>query len=140
MANKQPVNATRKIILFDGVCNLCASSVQFVIARDPKRIFRYAALQSDFAQNLLHTLNQPKADIESVIFIDGDTVYYRSDAALRIAKHLSGAWPLMGVFFIFPRFIRDSVYNYIGKNRYRWFGKQESCMMPTPELKSLFLG
>ena len=130
---------TDKIILFDGVCNLCNSSVQFVIKRDPKKQFRYAALQSEFAQNKLAELNQPIPDIESVIFIHGENVYYRSNAALRIAGHLSGGWPLMKIFLIFPRPIRDAVYNYIGKNRYKWFGKQDSCMIPTPELKELFL-
>ena len=132
-------NQTHKIILFDGVCNLCNGSVQFVIKRDKNRVFRYAALQSAIAQEELKTRNEPLPDIESVILIDGDKVYYRSDAAIRIAKHLGAAWPLMQVFLIVPRFIRDAVYNFIGKNRYKWFGKQESCMIPTPELKNLFL-
>lgn len=137
---KELIANTPKIILFDGVCNLCNGSVQFVIKRDPKKVFRYAALQSDFAKNLLESLNQPAPDVESVILVDGEAVYYRSDAALRIAKHLNGAWPMLSVFLIIPRFIRDAVYNFIGRNRYRWFGKQESCMIPTSELKSLFLG
>jgi predicted DCC family thiol-disulfide oxidoreductase YuxK len=126
--------------LFDGVCNLCNSSVQFVIQRDSNKVFRYAALQSDFAKNLLESLNQPAPDVESVILVDGDAVFYRSNAALRIAKHLKGAWPMLSIFLIVPRFIRDAVYNFIGRNRYKWFGKQESCMIPTPELKELFLG
>lgn len=139
MAKKLIAN-TPKIILFDGVCNLCNSSVQFVIQRDSNKVFRYAALQSDFAKNLLESLNQSAPDVESVILVDGETVYYRSNAALRIAKHLNGAWPMLSIFLIVPRFIRDAVYNFIGRNRYKWFGKQESCMIPTPELKELFLG
>ena len=140
MANQESIANTPKIILFDGVCNLCNGSVQFVIQRDSKKVFRYAALQSDFAKKLLESLNQPAPDIESVILVDGNSVYYRSDAALRIAKRLSGAWPMLSIFLIVPRFIRDAVYNFIGRNRYKWFGKQESCMIPTPELKELFLG
>ncbi len=132
-------NNQHKIILFDGVCNLCNSSVQFVIKRDKNSAFRYAALQSERAVKELKARNEPIPEIDSVILIDGDNVYYRSDAALRIAKHLSGAWPLMQVFWIIPRFIRDAVYNFIGRNRYKWFGKQDSCMIPTPELKALFL-
>ena len=140
MANQESIANTPKIILFDGVCNLCNGSVQFVIQRDSNKVFRYAALQSDFAKKLLESLNQPAPDIESVILVDGNSVYYRSDAALRIAKRLSGAWPMLSIFLIVPRFIRDAVYNFIGRNRYMWFGKQESCMIPTPELKELFLG
>lgn len=128
-----------KIILFDGVCNLCNGSVQFIIKRDKKRVFRYAALQSDVASKELSTRNEAITNIESVILIDGDSVYYRSDAALRIAKHLGSAWPLMQFFLIIPRFARDGLYNFIGRNRYKWFGKQESCMIPTSELKGLFL-
>jgi predicted DCC family thiol-disulfide oxidoreductase YuxK len=128
-----------RIILFDGVCNLCNRSVQFVIKRDKKRLFRYAALQSNVALEELQARNEPVPNIESVILIDGNKVFYRSDAALRITKYLGAAWPLMQVFYIIPRFIRDAIYNYIGKNRYRWFGKRESCMIPTPELRSLFL-
>ena len=127
------------IVLFDGVCNLCNGSVQFIIKRDKKRVFRYATLQSEFARNLLKARGEPVPDIESVILVSPAGVYYCSDAALRIAQKLSGAWPVLSIFRVVPRPIRDAIYNYIGRNRYKWFGKQESCMIPTPELKSLFL-
>ena len=132
-------SAEHKIILFDGVCNLCNSSVQFVIKRDKNSVFRYAALQEEVASRELTKRNEPIPEIDSVILIDGDKVYYRSDAALRIAKHLSGAWPLTQVFWIVPRFIRDAVYNFVGRNRYKWFGKKDSCRMPTPEERARFL-
>lgn len=135
MSRQQP----DKVILFDGVCNLCNRSVQFVIRHDPNMVFRYASLQSEFARKRLAALNQPTSDMESVIYIDGDKVYYKSDAALRIARCLDGAWSLLTVLLIIPRCIRDGVYGFIGKNRTRWFGRQESCMVPDPELKFLFL-
>ena len=127
------------IILFDGVCNLCNGSVQFIIKRDKKHLFRYATLQSEFAKNLLKSRGQHVPEMESVILVTNEGVFYRSDAALRIAQKLNGLWPILGAFRIVPRVIRDAVYNFIGRNRYRWFGKQESCMVPTPDLKALFL-
>lgn len=127
------------VILFDGVCNLCNGSVQFVIKRDKKRRFRYATLQGEVAQKLLakHPLNP--IDLDSFILIEGEKIYLRSSAALRVAKQLSGLWPLLYVLIVVPKPLRDAVYNFVGKNRYKWFGQRESCMMPTPETKSLFL-
>ncbi len=128
-----------KIILFDGVCNLCNTSVTFIIKRDKKDIFRFAALQSDPGAEFIkkHGIDTSKTD--SIILIDGDTHYERSTAALKIAKHLSGGYPLLYAFMIIPNFIRNRVYDYIAKNRYKWYGKKESCMIPTPELKAKFL-
>ncbi len=136
-------NSASPIILFDGVCNLCNASVQFVIERDPTAIFRFSALQSDFgrailAKNGLYTEGSLSA-LNSIILLENDVVYDRSTAALRIAKRLSGGIQLMAVFLIVPKFIRDFVYKIIAKNRYRWFGKQESCWLPTKELKARFL-
>lgn len=125
------------VILFDGVCNLCNASVQFIIKRDPKAIFRFAALQSETGQKLL--AEHPQVSADSVLLADRGKIYQQSTAALKIAGRLSGLWPLFYVFMIVPRPLRDAVYNYIAKNRYRWFGKQESCMLPTVDLKSRFL-
>jgi len=130
---------TDQIILFDGVCNLCNGSVQFVIQRDPKGRFNFAALQSDAAKQLLKDYQLPVSDLYSIILIKKGKVYQRSSAALEIARGLSGLWPLLYVFVVIPRFIRDGIYNWIAKNRYRWFGQKEECMIPTPELKSRFL-
>jgi predicted DCC family thiol-disulfide oxidoreductase YuxK len=124
-----------KIILFDGVCNLCNDAVNFVIKRDKKNIFKFATLQSKDAQ----AFGFNPVNMNSIILIDGDKQYSKSTAALHIAKHLSGGFPLLYAFIILPRFIRDWIYDYIAKNRYKWFGKKESCMIPTPELQKKFL-
>lgn len=127
------------VIFFDGYCNLCNGAVQFTIERDRKNIFHFASLQSDYAQEKLTPFAiQPKQG-ESMVLLENGKIYERSTAALRVAKQLSGAWPLLYGFIIIPTFIRDAVYDYVGKNRYKWFGKQESCWVPTPELKAKFL-
>jgi predicted DCC family thiol-disulfide oxidoreductase YuxK len=127
------------IILFDGVCNLCNTSVQFVIEHDPTAIFRFASLQSDAGQAILAKNALNTEGLNSVILVENNVVYDRSTAALRIAKRLSGGVQLLAVFLIVPRFIRDFVYKIVAKNRYRWFGKQEVCWLPTKELKARFL-
>ena len=127
------------VIFFDGICNLCNGAVQFTIERDKKNIFQFASLQSDYAQLKLTPFNIAPENLESFILLENGKVYLRSTAALRVAKKLNGLWPLLYSFIIIPRFIRDAVYNYIAKNRYKWFGKQESCWVPTPELKSKFI-
>lgn len=128
-----------KIILFDGVCNLCNGAVNFVIERDKKNVFKFAALQSEVGRELASKYEIDTAALDSIILIDGDTHYEKSTAALRIARELSGGYPLLYGFMVLPRFLRNAVYDYIAKNRYKWFGKKESCMIPTPELKSRFL-
>jgi predicted DCC family thiol-disulfide oxidoreductase YuxK len=127
------------VILFDGVCNLCNASVQFIIKRDKKQIFRFAALQSQFGQKVVDSFNLSEKKIDSVILLENNSVKIKSEAALRIAKQLGGIYSLLYVFIILPKFIRNSVYDLIARNRYSWFGKQESCMIPTPELKRLFI-
>jgi predicted DCC family thiol-disulfide oxidoreductase YuxK len=129
----------KQIILFDGVCNLCNTSVQFVIQRDTSGKFNYAALQSVAGQKLLKENNLPANEFYSIILIKNGEVFQRSRAALEIARGLSGLWPLLYVFVIVPPFIRNGIYNWIAKNRYRWFGRKDECMIPTPELKSRFL-
>lgn len=127
------------IVLFDGVCNLCNGSVQFIIKRDPRGIFRFASLQSEFGQLQLKKFNLPGHVLHSIISIEKGVCYQRSDAALKIASRLPGLWPVLSIFRIVPRFIRDAAYDLIALNRYRFFGKQESCMLPTPALKSRFI-
>ena len=131
----------KKIILFDGVCNLCNSSVQFVIKRDKKDIFRYAALQSEIGEQLVKQRQIDTSKVDSIILIEPGVAYYtKSDAALEIAQDLGRIWKLSAIFTWIPTSIRNSIYDFVAKNRYKWFGKQESCMIPTPELKSKFLG
>lgn len=125
--------------MFDGVCNLCNASVNFVIDRDSDRYFRYAPLQSDAGQRFLKKHGQSVSDFDSVILDEGDRFFTRSTAALHIARKLDGAWPLLYGFIIIPPFLRNLVYNLIARNRYKWFGRKDECRIPTPELKSLFL-
>lgn len=127
------------VILFDGVCNLCHTAVQFVIARDPNRHFRFASLQSEYGQAIAQKAGLSSTDLSSFILYENGVTYTRSTGALKTTKGLSGGWPLLYAFIIVPGFIRDAVYDLIAKNRYRWFGKQESCWVPTPALKALFL-
>jgi predicted DCC family thiol-disulfide oxidoreductase YuxK len=128
---------TTSVIFFDGVCNLCNRTVDFLIRRDKKRILRYAPLQGDAAREML----APDffEALPSVVFLDRTGVYQRSTAVLRAAAKLGGVWSLAKWLLIIPRPIRDSVYNWIGKNRYKWFGKKDSCRLPTPEERSMFL-
>ena len=128
-----------KIILFDGVCNLCNGAINFIIKHDPKALFKFASLQGDTGQRLLKKYQINSAETDSIVLIDGDKVSVKSSAALRIAKYLNKGYPLLFGFMIVPKFIRNAVYDYIARNRYKWFGKKESCMIPTPELKSRFL-
>ena len=127
------------IILFDGVCNLCNGSVQFVLNRDRAGYFKYASLQSESGQELLKKYGLPTDDYNSFVLVEGERVYTQSTAALRVARNLEGAWKILYAFIIIPEFIRDAVYSLIARNRYRIFGKRESCMLPQPEWKSRFL-
>jgi predicted DCC family thiol-disulfide oxidoreductase YuxK len=138
MGSLDPVTPPEALILFDGVCNLCSGSVQFVIKRDPTAYFKFASLQSDFGQKQLRQLGLDHQSFHSIILITEGKVYQRSDAALEIAKKLNGAWPLFYGFKILPRFLRDAVYNLISRNRYKLFGKKDACWIPTSELKSRF--
>lgn len=129
----------KKIILFDGVCNLCNGAITFIIKRDKNDVFRYAPLQSEVGKNLAKKHEIDLVKVDSIILVTDQSAVAKSTAALRIAKHLSGGWPLLAVFFILPTFLRNAVYDFIARNRYKWFGKKDACMIPTPELKSKFL-
>ncbi|PRP66525.1 thiol-disulfide oxidoreductase DCC family protein [Nonlabens agnitus] len=129
----------KKIVLFDGVCNLCNKAVPFIIEHDPKDQFRFAALQSEIGTSLLSKHQIDPAKIDSIILIKDDKAYIKASAALRIAKDLSGAISLVYAFVILPKFITNSIYDFIARNRYSWFGKKDNCMIPTPSLKSKFL-
>ena len=127
------------ILLFDGVCNLCNNSVQFVIKKDKKKQFYFTALQSNAGQQLLKQYQLSPNKFDSFVLIENNQAYTRSTAALRVVKRLSGAWPLLYIFIIVPPFIRNTIYDWVAQNRYKWFGKSDSCMMPTPELSARFL-
>ncbi|WP_409298775.1 thiol-disulfide oxidoreductase DCC family protein [Peribacillus sp. SCS-26] len=128
----------RPVILFDGVCNLCNGAVQFIIKRDREAVFAFASLQSEAGLKLLQEYGVP-ADSDSFVLIAGPDFYLHSDAALRVASRLKMPWKTAGIFYILPRILRDRVYKLIARNRYRWFGKQNECMIPRPEWKERFL-
>jgi len=130
----------KKIILFDGVCNLCDSTVQFLIKKDKKDVFRFTAIQSEIGQEIITKLGIDTTKTDSIILYEPAKAYYfKAEAAIRIASELNGFYPLMKGFLILPAFINNTVYDYIAKNRYRWYGKKDNCMIPTPELKAKFL-
>lgn len=127
------------LILFDGVCNFCNASVNFIIRRDPKGVFRFAPLQSEAGKKTLQKFHLSTTDLDTMVLIEGDRFFTRSSAGLRIARRLTGLWPLLFIFIIIPKFLRDAVYNLVARNRYKWWGKRDACMVPTPEVKKRFL-
>jgi len=130
----------KKLILFDGVCNLCNTSVLYVIKRDKKDVFRFAPLQSDIGRQIIDQYNLDVSKTDSILlYSKTNGLSVKSSAALQIAKHLGFPNNLMSVFFVVPPFIRNWVYDFIAKNRYKWYGKKDTCMIPTPELKAKFL-
>lgn len=133
------MNTTKRIILFDGDCNFCDANVQFIIKRDPVARFSFASLQSDIGQKLVKEYRIP-TNVDSLVLIDKNKAYIKSTAALHIAKKLDGLWHLLFLFILIPRPIRDSVYEWIARNRYEWFGKKDdSCALPTPDIRKRFL-
>ncbi|MCU4926223.1 thiol-disulfide oxidoreductase DCC family protein [Halobacteria archaeon AArc-dxtr1] len=135
----EDVSAEHPVVLFDGVCNLCTGSVQFLIERDPEGVFRFAPLQSSVAEELLEDTDVDPDDLDSVVVIDDGRVYEKSDAVLRVAAYLGGIYRLLPPFRFLPTRLRNLVYDFVAARRYGWFGKKDQCMMPTPELQSRFL-
>lgn len=129
----------KKIVLFDGVCNLCNKTIQIIIKNDTNDVFRFAPLQSDIGLQIVNESGIDTEKLESVILIEPGVAYYsKSTAAIEIAKHLKGySW--LKIFKPLPEGFRDTIYDFIANNRYKWFGRKESCMIPTPELQALFL-
>ena len=130
------------IVLFDGVCNFCNASINFVMDHDPKGYFRFASLQSRLAEDLQRpddSLYGTSDSPDSIVLLEAGVVYKQSTAALRIARHMSRPWSLLYVFIFVPRPVRDRVYRWVAANRYRWFGKSDTCRLPTPERRDRFL-
>ena len=128
------------IIFFDGVCNLCNGAVNFIIDRDKNRHFYYASLQSEQAKSVLKELGEEDTKLETIIYKDKDNrIHTKSSAVLKIAKNLNAGWPLLYIFIVLPKFIRDAIYDFIASRRYSWFGKRDTCRLPDPELKERFL-
>lgn len=127
------------IILFDGVCNLCNGFVQFVIQNDKKHKFKFASLQSEYAASLPELKDKIGSSLSTVVLQTGNQNYFKSTAALKIARLLPFPISVAYLFIIVPISVRDAVYNWVASNRYRWFGKRNECWLPTPELKKRFL-
>ena len=136
--DKLPKN--KQLVLFDGVCNFCNSSVLKIIKKDKKNIFLFASLQSEIGEEITTHFNINTKKLDSIILVESKTKFYsKSSAALKIINHFGGLWKLFSISWILPVSFRDFFYDYIAKNRYKWFGKKESCMIPTPEIKSKFI-
>jgi len=127
------------VILFDGICNFCNGAVNFVLKQDKKGIFRFAPLQSEAGQKLLKQYNLSTNDFDSFVLIDDEKVYKKSTASLRVMNKLPWYWKEAQILRIVPRPLRDAIYDFIARNRYKWFGRKEKCMVPTPELRNRFL-
>ncbi|MYL33582.1 DUF393 domain-containing protein [Pontibacillus yanchengensis] len=127
-----------KIILFDGECNFCDVSVQFILKRDKQEQFTFASLQGEHGQKLLkqHGIS---SSVDSFVLVDDKQIHFQSTAALKVCKELAGAWKLLYVFIVIPKPIRDKVYNFVANNRYKWFGKKNQCALPSPETRKRFL-
>jgi len=130
----------KPVLLFDGYCNLCSNSVVFIVKREKGDTFRFASLQSEFADELLKKVNHRNDTPDSIVLVENGEAYFRSTAALRVAKKLKWPWPLFYAFIIVPPLIRDWVYDVIAKRRYKWFGKKEQCFIPTEDMSHKFYG
>ena len=127
------------VILFDGVCNLCNGLVQLIIKHDQKAVFSFAALQSSFGQSVLLENNMPIKELDTLLLVEQGNIYTKSTAALKICRRLRGWWRMLYILVMIPRPVRDILYDVIARNRYKWFGQKDECMLPTPDLKSRFI-
>lgn len=128
-----------KVVLFDGVCNLCNASIQTLIKLDKNKTLKFASLQSNFGQDVLKQLNLDQDSFKTFIYLKGDEVFTRSSAAIKVFSDFGGLWQMVKLLYIFPKFIRNAVYDFVSSHRYQWFGKKEQCWVPTPALKARFL-
>ena len=133
MDNEHPV------LVFDSVCNLCDGLVQWIIKRDPEALFRFTSLQSEPGKALATSAGLPPDELSTAVLVQGDRFYTKSDMALEVARLIGGFWRVLYLFKIVPRPLRNAVYDWVAKNRCRWFGQKDQCMVPTPELRSRFL-
>ncbi|MEA5256299.1 DCC1-like thiol-disulfide oxidoreductase family protein [Arcicella aquatica] len=139
MENIDTIVDGQQVILFDGVCNFCNASINFVIDHDPNKHFKFASLQSEFGDAVLKKYQRNTTDFDSVILLKNNRIFTKSKAALEIAKDLCGCWKYLSLFSVLPSSILDFFYDLIAKNRYKIFGKSDSCRMPTPEFRERFL-
>lgn len=134
------IQIPNNLVLFDGVCNLCTASVQFIIRHDREAIFRFASIQSEIGKEICRSQGLDPADVRTFVLVSNGKTLVRSDAAIEVASSLGGAWRLLTIFRLVPRVARDWIYAMLARNRYRWFGRTDACMIPSPEVKDRFLG
>lgn len=139
IAKTTPTANPSPLVLIDGVCLMCQGATKFIIQRDPAKKFFFASLQSEMGKQMLVKGGLPEDAMNTIVFIENGMYYTRSTAVLRIARHLKFPWSLLYFFIIVPRFIRDPIYQFIARHRYRWFGKSDHCMIPTPKDRERFL-
>ena len=135
----QDFDNTKPLLLFDGVCNLCNATVQFVIEHNSKANIQFAALQSETGQEILKKNDLATADFDTIVLVENDQIYTKSTAALRLSRHFDGFYRFLYLFIIIPSPLRNVIYSFISKNRYHWLGKEEACWLPTPDLKKRFV-
>ncbi len=129
----------KSVVLIDGVCHLCQGLVRFIIPRDPKGRFLFASLQSEVAAKLLNGAGLESGQLSTVVLLEDGVYYTESAAVLRIARKLRFPWPAAYLFILVPRSLRNALYKFVARNRYRWFGRDEQCLLPTPEIRQRFL-
>jgi len=139
MTKPLPLNHSVPIVLFDGVCNLCNASVDLILKYDKKKTMKFASLQSNIGAQLILKYKLNQIGLTTIVFIDSGKAYTHSTAILKIAGHMGGLWPAAAIFFIFPKFFRDYIYKIISKNRYRWFGKRDTCRLPSSAERKRFI-
>ena len=137
--DKNSAQLNHPVILFDGLCNFCNAGINFIIKQDRKKLFRLAALQSEAGQKFLQQFGLPAEGFESFILIENGKIYQRSAAGLKVYKKLPWYWKWTQIGWLAPKFLRDSIYNFIARKRYKWFGKKEECMIPSSDMRSRFL-
>lgn len=138
-STNEPSQVDKSLVLYDGVCHLCNGFVRFVMRRDSQKQFQFGYLQSAEGQRILHSFPPIAEPPDTVVLIENGQLFTRSTAALRIARRLDGGWPLSYIFITIPRFLRDAVYNFISKHRYKYFGRSEQCLLPPPDYKERFI-
>lgn len=140
MAGREQHKVNQKLVLFDGVCNLCNATVQMLIRLDRHKKLKFASLQSETGQQVLQQNQFDQENFKTFLYVRGDEVFTRSTAALKVFSDLGGIWKAVKIFYIVPESLRNSIYDFVSQNRYKWFGQKDQCMVPTPELKDRFLG
>jgi Uncharacterized protein conserved in bacteria len=138
--HEEVLNQPHPLVLFDGVCNLCNSSVQNILKRDKHKVFRFASLQSPLGQEISRAIGLPEGELNTMVLVQNGKAHLKSGAALRIARKLPGAWPLLSAFIVVPPLLRNAIYDWVARNRYKWFGRKQECWLPKPEWKDRFVG